>query len=378
MPESPSIRILVTGSKGFIGKNLILRLSETSQYEYLEFTRDDDPQSLYSLVKNVDAVIHLAGENRPNDSQAFETVNVDLTKILCEAVKIEMEASGRKISIIFASSSQAELDNPYGLSKLKAENIIKELSDSMSCPAVIFRLPGVFGKWCKPNYNSVVATFCHNIANDIAIQIDSPEKIIKLAYIDDVLDAILKSLQNPIGINLYTELNNQHEISLGELAQYIKKFMNFKETLLIEQVGIGLPRALYSTFMSYLPNNAFVYDIPEHTDSRGTFVEMLKTQNSGQFSYFTAKRGITRGAHYHHTKTEKFLVIRGQAKFKFKHMVSNEVIEILTSGSKPQIVDTIPGWAHDITNIGSDELIVMLWANEIFDPESTDTINNEV
>ena len=130
--------------------------------------------------------------------------------------------------------------------------------------------------------------------------------------------------------------------------------------------------------MSYLPNNAFVYDIPEHTDSRGTFVEMLKTQNSGQFSYFTAKRGITRGAHYHHTKTEKFLVIRGQAKFKFKHMVSNEVIEILTSGSKPQIVDTIPGWAHDITNIGSDELIVMLWANEIFDPESTDTINNEV
>ena len=210
MPKFRPIRVLVTGSKGFIGKNLILRLSEISKYDYSEFTREDHPQSLYSLDKNIDVVVHLAGENRPTDNGAFEAVNAGLTKALCDAVQLEMEATGRKITVILASSRQAELDNPYGLSKLRAESIVRELSDSASCPVVIFRLPGVFGKWCKPNYNSVVATFCHNVANGLAIQVDSPEKTITLSYIDDVLDAILNSLESPPGVNFHGELANEY------------------------------------------------------------------------------------------------------------------------------------------------------------------------
>ena len=378
MSSLSSTRVLVTGSKGFIGQNLILRLSENSKYEYLEFTRDDDPQSLYSLVKNIDIVIHLAGENRPSNNAAFEITNVGLTKVLCDAVKLEIETTGREITVIFASSRQAELHNPYGLSKLRAESLIRDLSNSTSCPAVILRLPGVFGKWCKPNYNSVVATFCHNIANDLPIEINSPEKIITLSYVDDVIETILNSFTSSDGVNFHGKLANEYEVSLGELEQYIKRFAETPETLFTDRVGEGLPRALYSTFMSYLPTNKFVYDVASHSDFRGTFVEMLKTPDCGQFSYFTAKPGVTRGGHYHHTKTEKFLVIKGDARFMFKHMRSNNVLEILTSGSKPQIVDTIPGWAHDIKNIGSDELVVMLWANEVFDINKQDTITHEV
>jgi UDP-2-acetamido-2,6-beta-L-arabino-hexul-4-ose reductase len=364
------MRILVTGSRGFIGKNLIVRLREIKDFKVLEFTRDDPLEKLPELVSGVDAIVHLAGENRPKNVEDFAAVNAHLTQALCDAIK----GAGKKIPLILASSAQAELDNPYGQSKRAAEQAVEQLAASMGSPVVIYRLPGVFGKWCKPNYNSVVATFCHNLANDLPIQINDPAARIRLVYVDDVVADILGRLN---GLEAGTRLGKvepEYSITLGELAESIRAFKNCRTTLVSERVGEGLTRALYATYVSYLPADKFAYELPRHSDERGVFVEMLKTPDAGQFSYFTARPGITRGGHYHHTKTEKFLVIRGKARFGFRHIATNETYELFTSGDKSQVVETVPGWTHDITNVGDDEMVVMLWANEIFDRDKPDTI----
>jgi UDP-2-acetamido-2,6-beta-L-arabino-hexul-4-ose reductase len=287
-------------------------------------------------------------------------------------------ATERKIPLIISSSIQADLANPYGESKRGAELAGEALARRAGNPVTIYRLPGVFGKWCRPNYNSVVATFCHNIANVLPIQINDPAAAINLVYVDDVVDEFIRALDAmPDGLSR-GEVSPVYGITLGELALQIEAFRNCRETLISERVGSGLVRALYATYVSYLPPARFAYDLPKYGDERGVFVEMLKTQDSGQFSYFTAHPGITRGGHYHHTKTEKFLVIKGAARFGFRHVVTNERYEIFTSGDKPQVVETLPGWTHDITNIGNDELVVMLWANEIFDRDRPDTIASKV
>lgn len=371
-------RILVTGANGFLGKNLVVRMNELPGYVVKTFNRGDDVAGLPDLVANVDAVVHLAGENRPVNEDAFALSNIGLTSILCKAIQSEYEANGRNVSLVLASSIQAERDNPYGLSKLAAEEIVRGLSQSTSNPCIVFRLPGVFGKWSKPNYNSVVATFCHNIARGIPIQINDGATKLRLVYIDDVVNSFLDALKVDSSGYLEITVDPEYIITLEELANQIYGFGDCKASLMIDRVGTGLIRALYATYMSFLPRDEFFYTVPQYADARGVFVEMLKTHDSGQFSYFTAYPGITRGGHYHHTKSEKFLVVKGEALFRFRHLLTGDLIEIRTCSSKPQVVDTIPGWTHDIKNVGDDEMIVMLWANENFDRLKPDTVSRDI
>lgn len=371
-------RILVTGANGFIGKNLIVRLRELVDVTVTTFVRGDDAALLPQLLSQVDAIVHLAGENRPADEAAFAQVNAGLTSVLCDALSQTFQSSGRRLPLVLASSSQAERDNPYGRSKLAAEEAVHALAHEIGNPCTIFRLPGVFGKWCKPNYNSVVSTFCHNIARDMPIQINDPTASLRLVYVDDVVTALLAALEAPASGCVPAKVKPEYTTTLGELANQIRAFGDCRSTLMTERVGTGFVRALYATYVSYLPNEKFSYQVTQHADPRGVFVEMLKTPDSGQFSYFTAHPGITRGGHYHHTKTEKFLVIKGEALFRFRHLLTNELVELRTSGGTPQVVDTIPGWTHDITNVGDDEMVVMLWANENFDRQKPDTVASKV
>lgn len=371
-------RILVTGANGFIGKNFIIRLNELQNITISTFVRGDDMARLPQLVAQADAVVHLAGENRPTDLAAFAEVNAGLTAKLCSAIQKEFEATGRHIPLLLASSAQAEVDNPYGCSKLAAEQAVQALSQATGNPCIIFRFPGVFGKWCKPNYNSVVATFCHNLARGLPIQINNPSASVRLVYVDDVVTALFTALESPAVGCIQAVVKSQYTITLGELADQIRSFADCRTTLMSERVGTDLVRALYATYVSYLPTENFSYEVPQYADHRGVFVEMLKTPDAGQFSYFTAYPGITRGGHYHHTKTEKFLVIKGDALFRFRHLLTDELVVLRTNGAVPQIVDTIPGWIHDVTNIGNEEMIVMLWANENFDRNNPDTVSRKI
>ncbi|MDP1955340.1 MAG: capsular polysaccharide biosynthesis protein CapF [Polaromonas sp.] len=370
------MKVLITGADGFIGKNLQLHLAERKDVQVVCFTRSDDVAQLSVMVQEADFVFHLAGVNRPLDPQEFTTGNVDLTQALCDALCTAAEVGGRKIPIVYASSSQAGCDNPYGRSKLRAENALRAAARSRQLLVNIFRLPNVFGKWCRPNYNSVVATFCHNIARGLPIQVHDPAASVALVYVDDVIEHFVQLMDGAdpaTDFDGFATVAPQYVTTVRELARQIQSFKESRVTLLTEPVGTGLVRALYATYVSYLPVELFAYPLPNYHDPRGVFVEMLKTPDAGQFSFFTAHPGVTRGGHYHHTKTEKFLVIKGQARFKFRHMQTSQSHEIITAGDKPEIVETVPGWTHDITNIGADEMIVMLWANEVFDRARPDT-----
>jgi UDP-2-acetamido-2,6-beta-L-arabino-hexul-4-ose reductase len=368
------MRILITGARGFIGRNLSVRLVEAGQYSVTEFCRSEDPARLPDLVAEADIVVHLAGENRPTDLAQFAIVNAGLTEILCSAIRV----AGRPVPLILASSTQATLDNPYGRSKLAAEAAVEELASATGNPCCIYRLPGVFGKWCRPNYNSVVATFCHNITRDLPINISDRAGQVSLVYVDDVVDAIIACTGNMLPGLQRAEVAPFHTLTLGELADQLEAFRNSRLTLVSERVGSGLLRALYSTYISYLPTERFSYPLKCHNDSRGMFVEMIKTKDSGQLSCFTVPPAVTRGGHYHHSKTEKFLVVHGQARFRFRSLTSGEHHEIITSSERPEVVESIPGWIHDITNIGDCEMVVMLWANENFDPGRPDTIADRI
>jgi UDP-2-acetamido-2,6-beta-L-arabino-hexul-4-ose reductase len=369
------MNILVTGADGFIGKNLVTRLHESPRFTVSTFVRGDSDEVLKNKLYDVDTIIHLAGENRPASEEGFQIGNVDLTDRLCNLLR-ELK---KPVRFILSSSTQANLDNAYGKSKLAAEAYVESFAEDTGSSVVIYRLPGVFGKWCKPNYNSVVATFCFNIANDLPIIVNDPSSELTLVYVDDVINSFIDFLSEDRSKGLLRKsVIPEYSTTLAELASQIKKFGNCRSDLLSERVGKDFTRALYATYVSYLPKDKFQYQIPSHEDARGVFVEMLKTKDSGQFSYFTAYPGITRGGHYHHTKTEKFLVIKGAARFGFRHIITGETFKIDISAGTPEIVETIPGWSHDITNIGDDEMIVMLWANEIFDKDNPDTISSIV
>ena len=368
------MRLLVTGANGFIGKNLLLRFQEKGSIDVVPFTREYSIGDLHTLLDGVDWVFHLAGINRPKHPEDFVTGNTGLTELLCAAIK----ASGKQIPVVYTSSIQAAHDNDYGNSKRAAEDALLALQQSTGNPVFIYRLPNVFGKWARPNYNSAVATFCHNVARDLPIQINDPSAVIRLVYVDDVVDSFMALLAGTESIssrtdNAYVEVCPEYRISVGELADQLNRFKATRDNLITEPVGAGLLRALYSTYVSYLPPERFTYPVQQHGDARGVFVEMLKTSDAGQFSFFTAHPGITRGGHYHHSKTEKFLVIKGKACFRFRHMLTGEFYELHTSGEQSEIVETVPGWTHDVTNVGDDELICMLWANEIFDRDKPDT-----
>jgi len=370
------VRVLVTGSKGFIAKNLIVRLLESGDSEVSEYSRESGAAQLQAAVRDTDFVVHLAGVNRPPDPAEFGTTNVGFTEELCAALR----ATGRPIPVIFSSSTQAGMDNPYGSSKRAAEEVIHAYGNQTGAPVYVYRLANVFGKWCRPNYNSVVATFCHNIARGLPIVVNDPSVKLSLAYVDDVVAEFIRILRDGPGNGSGEPLQIpvSYQSTVGELAAQITAFRDSRKSLVTERVGTGLTRALYATYISYCAPDHVMYEIPRHADARGVFVEMLKTPDAGQFSFFTAHPGVTRGGHYHHSKTEKFLVIAGEALFRFRHIITSERFEIRTTGDIPTVVETVPGWAHDITNTGKDEMIVMLWANENFDRERPDTIASRV
>ena len=363
------MKILVTGSEGFIAKNLIQFLSEKSDIEITKFNRDSSESDLEESVLSADWIVHLAGVNRPLNEQEFIDGNVSLTQKIVDILR----QAEKQTPIILSSSIQAERDNAYGQSKLGGEQALLELQQKYGNPVYICRLANVFGKWSRPNYNSAVATFCYNTANNLPIQTHDENAIIRLVYIDDVVESFWNIIQGHLYVTQLFEISPEYQITVGELARTLQSFKESRNSLITDRVGTGLTRALYSTYLSFLKPEQFDYSVPKYGDQRGVFVEMLKTPDAGQFSYFTAHPGITRGGHYHHTKTEKFLVIKGQALFKFKHVVTGEFYELETCGDEPRIVETVPGWTHDITNIGEDEMVVMLWANEIFDREKPDT-----
>lgn len=367
-------KVLVTGADGFIGKNLCFHLAQNEAIEIVRFSHDQSKNELDNLVQSSDFIFHLAGVNRPKEESAFNEGNADLTGNICDSIK----QSGKNIPIVLSSSIQSEQVNPYGRSKLRAELHLLNLHTQTNNSVTIYRLPNVFGKWCRPNYNSVVATYCHNISRGLPIQVNNKETELSLVHVDDVVSSFIDLLGNQPSDQLYKKVSPVYDIKLGILADQIAKFKDSRNSLVTEPVGSGFTRALYATYISYIPPDNFKYVLKKHEDQRGCFVEMLKTQNSGQFSFFTAHPGITRGGHYHHIKTEKFLVVRGQARFGFRHIDTDETFEVFTTGEHPEIVETVPGWSHDITNIGDEEMVVMLWANEIFDPAHPDTIGHKV
>lgn len=369
-PRSNAVKILVTGADGFIGKNLCVTLAERKDIELHRFTRSHSADDLQKMIGDVDFVFHLAGVNRPLQESEFTTGNSDLTKALCAAIA----STGRAIPVVYTSSIQAENRNAYGISKHEAEQALLALEKVNPGTVHIARLPNVFGKWARPNYNSAVATFCHNVARDLPIHIHDEQACITLVYIDVVVSHFVSIMDGQVpSSNGYTTVAPQSQITVGDLANTLHAFRDSRKTLISPRVGEGLVRELYSTYVSYLPKERFSYEVPRYGDERGVFVEMLKTPDCGQFSFFTAHPGITRGGHYHHSKTEKFLVIKGIAKFRFRQIDTGDYHELVTTGDKPEIVETVPGWTHDITNIGDSELVVMLWANEIFDRQRPDT-----
>ena len=372
------MKVLIIGAAGFVGKNLQLHLAERPDVQAVCFTRSDDLAQLHAMVQGVDFVFHLAGVNRPLDPAEFVSGNTDLTQALCKVVSTVAETTGKKVPVVYTSSTQAAYENAYGNSKRSAEDALLELQRSHGVPVHVFRLPNVFGKWCKPNYNSVVATFCHSIARGLPIQVNDPEAPVTLVYVDDVMKRFMQIMDGAdaaADADVFATISPQYTTTVGKLARQFQGFKDSRATLMTERVGTGLMRALYATYVSYLPVESFAYTVPQHADPRGVFVEMLKTPDCGQFSYFTAHPGVTRGGHYHHSKTEKFLVIKGQARFRFRHMQSGQIHELITTGDKFRIVETVPGWTHDITNTGPEEMVVMLWANEVFDRNRPDTFD---
>jgi len=362
------MRVLVTGANGFIGKNIVIRLREMG-IKYDTFTRYNTKEDLAKFIKKSNFIFHFAGENRPADENDFISSNIELTSDICNEVK----KSKKPISILFASSTQAVLDNAYGQSKMAAELSIKTLINTTNNKAFIYRLPGVFGKWAKNNYNSVVATFCYNTCRGLAIQVDNPDKLLKLVYIDDVVDEFISKLLAQDYSKTDFKVEPEYRVTLKEISDLIVKFRESRNLLSTEPVGRGFARKLYATYLSYLPPESFSYSIPAYSDERGIFSEILKTKDSGQFSFFTAKPGVTRGGHYHHSKTEKFLVVEGKAKFRFKNLITQKIHDVFTDSLELKIVETPPGWSHDITNIGNTKMIVILWASEIFNPKAPDT-----
>ena len=365
------MKVLVTGANGFIGKNLISHLLK-EDFEIYRFDKDNTETELENYIKNADFIFHLAGINRPIDNKEFYEGNFDLTKTLVELLK----KYKKDIPVVFTSSIQAELNNDYGKSKKMAEEYL--YNNYNKC--IIFRLHNVFGKWCRPNYNSVVATFCNNIANGIEIQINDPKKEIELVYIDDICEKFIKILNNTTEFST-SEINyikTRKIITIQELADLLYSFKNNMNSIYVPKTGDEFVKKLFATFVSYLPLEKMVFTPVEHVDDRGAFCELVRTNDSGQFSVSYSKPGIVRGNHYHHTKMEKFIVIKGKAKITFRNIVTNEKMEYYVSEEKLQIVTIPVGYTHNIENIGNSEMVLFIWCNELFDESHPDTYFEEI
>jgi UDP-2-acetamido-2,6-beta-L-arabino-hexul-4-ose reductase len=365
-------KCLVTGSEGFIGRNLCLALSERN-IPFIAFDKENSLEDLESSLKDISLIYHLAGINRSKEEKEFFDGNYGLTKRLIEKI----EKKSLKIPLVYSSSVQAELDNPYGKSKRLAEEEIMKYSERNNIPVFIYRLPNVFGKWSRPNYNSVVATFCHNVARGIPLKISDENKEISLVYINEIIGEFVRHIERNEKERYERIINFDkiHKINLGDLADKIRSFEDMRKKIHVPKFTDSLTKYLYSTYLSYLPEESFAVPLLSHEDHRGSFTEFVKTSDSGQFSISITKSGenITRGNHYHHTKTERFFVVKGKASVKFRNLLDNKMVEYIVSEKEPKAIDIPPGYTHNITNIGEDEMILLIWANEKFDPKSPDT-----
>ena len=360
--------ILVTGSEGFLGRNLTIRLKALSRFQVAGVTVQTPEVDLLAALKRCDVIFHLACVNRPDDPAEFRIVNRDFTSAMCETLR----ALGRTPLIVFSSSIQAALDNAYGVSKREAEEVLSQFGDDTGAVIRIHRLSNVFGKWCRPNYNSVVATFCHNIANDLPIQISDPGRELELVYVDDVVESFLAELP------FCAESGGNHEIpstriTLGDLAGRIQSFHDMRTNLLIPDFAVRFNQQLYATYLSYVPDEARRHQLEIKSDHRGGLAEFIKSKNFGQIFISRTRPGITRGNHYHHTKTEKFLVVEGDGIVRMRHIESPEVVEYQVRGEAFQVIDIPPGYTHSLENIGAGDMVTLFWANQIFDPDRPDT-----
>lgn len=370
--EGFRLNIVVTGAEGFLGRNLMCRLKERSGYGVVGIGRGHDWEEVRRALTDADIVFHLAGVNRPDTEDDFVRGNVELTARLGE----ELRRNGRQTPVVFASSIQAVLDNPYGRSKREAERVLGRYSEESGADVAVYRLPNVFGKWCRPNYNSVVATFCHNIARDLPISVSDPRKVLTLAYVDDVVEAFIGELDGRLRSSsavLFRDIATTYEVSLGRLAELLQGFRQSRESLAVADHGDAFIHKLYATYLSYLDPDNFAYDLQQRVDARGALAEFVKTESFGQIFVSRTKPGITRGNHYHHTKTEKFLVLEGKAIIRFRAVDGGEVIEYPVRGEDFRVVDIPPGYTHSIENVGSSELVTLFWASEIFEPDRPDT-----
>lgn len=369
------MKILVTGAKGFIGKNLIVELKNRNYTEIYECDIDTTDEELEEYTKNCEFVFHLAGVNRPENQEEFMKGNFGFTSTLLEKLK----KYNNKSAILITSSIQAELDNPYGKSKKAGEDLMFAYEKEFGAKVLVYRLPNVFGKWCRPNYNSAVATFCNNIARGLEVTVNDPNVMMNLVYIDDVVEEFIGALERKEHVEgKFGYITTVHKIKLGEIVELIRGFKKSRENLMLPNMKDEFGKKLYSTYLSYLPENEFSYLAKMNIDNRGSFTEILKTEERGQVSVNISKPGITKGNHWHHTKNEKFIVVSGTGKIKFRKIDSEEVIEYNVSGEKIEIIDIPVGYTHSIENTGDTDMVTIMWANEIFNPDKPDTYFLEV
>ncbi len=382
------MKVLVTGANGFIGRNLVETLKNvrdgkdksrglTAEPEILEYTRDTAPELLDEYCAAADFVFNLAGVNRPKDPAEFMQGNFGFASVLLDTLKLH----GNRCPVMLSSSIQAQLDNPYGQSKRAGEELFFEYSEKTGAPVYVYRFPNVFGKWCRPNYNSAVATFCNNIANDLPITVNDPNVIMNLVYIDDVVDELIRALSGkPTRDGEYCTVPVTHTIKLGEIAELLHRFRAQPETLLLPEIpGGSFEKKLYSTYLSYLPEEKTAFPLKMNVDARGSFTELLKTANCGQVSVNISKPGITKGQHWHNSKWEFFIVVSGHGLIQERRIGSDEVRNFEVSGDKIEAVHMLPGYTHNIINLSdTEDLVTVMWANEALDPEHPDTYHEEV
>ncbi|PNT91548.1 capsular polysaccharide biosynthesis protein CapF [Clostridium thermosuccinogenes] len=364
------MKILVTGAKGFIGKNLVAELKNRKYRNIFEYDIETNPSLLDVYCKEADFVFHLAGVNRPKEQSEFMKGNFGFTSTLLNTLK----RHANNCPVMIASSIQATLDNAYGRSKKAGEDLLFKYGKETGARILVYRFPNVFGKWCKPNYNSAVATFCYNIAHDLPITVNDRSVVMNLVYIDDVVEELIRALngkENRVGD--FCEVPIVHTITLGEIVDLIYSFKNSREERSIPDMSDTFTKKLYSTYLSYMPEDQFSYELKMNVDNRGSFTEFIRTPDRGQVSVNISKPGITKGNHWHHTKNEKFLVVSGKGVIRLRKINSDKVIEYFVSGEKMEVVDIPAGYTHNIENLGETDMVTIMWANEPFDPDKLDT-----
>ena len=380
------MNILITGAKGFIGRNLVEALkcirdakdrtyNITFDINILEYDIDSDEGLLDEYCKKADFVYNLAGVNRPDNQEEFMKGNFGFASLLLETLK----KHNNTCPIVLSSSIQATLDNPYGKSKKAGEDLFFEYSKETGAKVLVYRFPNVFGKWSRPNYNSAVATFCNNIARDLPITVNDRNHIMTLVYIDDVVNELINALCNKENkVKEFCEVGTVYKITLGEIVDLLYSFKKSRECLAVPDTGDDFTNKLYATYLSYLPENEFSYPLKMNCDERGSFTEIIRTEVSGQFSVNISKPGITKGNHWHNTKNEKFVVVSGNGVIRFRKIGEDKVYEYFVSGDKIEVIDIPTGYTHNIENLGDTDMVTFMWANECFNPERPDTFYEEV